>query len=103
MFSLRVTSLVSLIILLPINVQATSVDSDMQRCASAALAQKHTSYQNMTIQSNGLSKADLDHDAYIGKTTYRMDLYDVASGASVGEVTCAVSKQGDLLKVKFES
>lgn len=82
---------------------ATNLDRDFQRCASAALKDSDRSVSVINVENEGLTSGELDHSYSTRTAEYRMRVTNPESGKDIGNITCTISRAGDVLSAFFNS
>ena len=103
MFSLRIISITTVLLLSSQSLHAKNVDQDLERCAATAMKERIKPSTEFSVDTGGLYSQDLDHDASLGKAEYRMLVVNGVSGEELGIVTCIIGKSGDVLASVLES
>ena len=101
MFYFRILSISTLLFVQISSSQASDVELDFQRCATAALQQRGQAAAVITVDTSGLKRHQLDHNAAPGIFEYRMQIDSPTSGEELGVANCKFGRSGDLLAVTF--
>lgn len=83
--------------------QATTVDQSFRSCAAKAMQQRDQNAARIVVDNRELSSAELDHDHSSRQLQYRMKLTDSRSGELIGDVTCKLSRVGEIISAAFDS
>ena len=100
---LRTIAISTIALLSAASANATNLDRDFQRCASAALKDSDRTVSVINVANKDLTPAELDHSFSAHTAEYRMRVTNPASGEDLGNVTCTISRSGDLLSAFFDS
>ena len=82
---------------------STDLDLELSRCAEAALATQQVSVKKIRVETPTDDAALMDHDLSQRVTEYRMRIASDISGQELGNVTCRISKSGEVTSAKFDA
>jgi len=81
---------------------AGTVDQSFRNCAAKAMQQRDQNAASIIVNNRDLTAAELDHDHSTRQRQYRMKLSDSKSGEFIGDVTCKLSKVGEIISAAFD-